>query len=296
MDNRFSFIILHYNSIEDTLACVDSIMNHCQNVDFRIYIVDNASPNGSGKMLFQEFKDSKQVVVVLSRDNLGFAKGNNLGIAKAIDDGYDDFAVVLNNDTKIIQSDFCQRIRKSYTNSNFAVLGPTIYTPLGKTHINPGRKHILKGWELSCRENFYKRGLKYIQKGNLFKYKILKKKMSVFERILSLGRPKFKYTENCILHGCCVVFSKTFFEKFSGFDDRTFLYFEEEILYAHVMNAGLKTVYDPAVEIWHKEDGSTDSVLGTGKEKTIFLYENILKSIAVYREVLEEYSQTMKDE
>lgn len=40
---KFSFVILHYNSIDDTYQCVESIEKHCQNIDYRIYIVDNAS-------------------------------------------------------------------------------------------------------------------------------------------------------------------------------------------------------------------------------------------------------------
>lgn len=110
--------------------------------------------------------------------------------------------------------------------------------------------------------------------------------MGLKRRLRSMFRAKFKYTENCVLHGCCLVLSKKFFEKFSGFDPRTFLYFEEEILYAHVIKSGLKTVYTPEIEIWHKEDGATDSVFKENIEKTTFLYENILKSIRIYKDVL----------
>lgn len=294
--NNFSFVILHYNSICDTFSCVSSIQEKCKNGNYKIYIVDNASPNDSGKLLSKKYATDNKISTILSSDNLGFAKGNNLGIAQALKDDFSDFIVVLNSDTKILQNDFCEKVAKSYEFNKFAVLGPMIYTPMGRTCINPGRRHILHGKELDSWENFYKKGLAFLKNDDFFKLKILRKMMALQQRLRNFRKPKFQYTEKCVLHGCCLIFSRDFFEKFKGFDPRTFLYFEEEILYAHVINSGLKTVYDPSVEIWHKEDGSTDSVLGTGKEKTIFLYENILKSIAVYREVLEEYSQTMKDE
>ncbi len=283
---KFSFVILHYNSIDDTYQCVESIENHCQNIDYRIYIVDNASPNHSGKLLLEKYEGKERIRIILSDENVGFAKGNNLGISQALKDGYADFVTVLNNDTKIIQDNFCELLQAQFERSNFAVLGPTIYTPLGKTSINPGRKHILQGKELDSWENFYSKGLSFLKERNFLKLKILQKQMGLKRRLRSLFRTKFKYTENCVLHGCCLVLSKKFFEKFSGFDSRTFLYFEEEILYAHVIKSGLKTVYAPEIEIWHKEDGATDSIFTDNLKKTVFLYENILKSICIYKDVL----------
>lgn len=285
---KFSFIILHYNSIDDTHDCVNSIIKNCNDVDYRIYIVDNDSPNKTGKTLFDEYSNYNQIRVILSKENLGFAKGNNLGISQALEDGYADFVIVQNNDTKIIQKNFCDLIHEQFKKSTFAVLGPTIYTPNGKTAINPGRTHILKGSELDSWENFYRNGLAFIKQEKFIRLKFLQKMMGLKRRLKSFFRTKFKYTENCVLHGCCFIFSKNFFEKFDGFDSRTFLYFEEEILYAHVIKSNLKTVYAPEIEIWHKEDGATDSIFDNNMKKTVFLYENILKSIKIYRSVLNE--------
>lgn len=284
----FSFVILHYNSIVDTEECVNSIHDKCFDYNYHIYIVDNASPNGSGKVVFEKYATDEKITVILSENNLGFARGNNLGILQALKDGYADFVIVLNNDTKIIQEEFCALIQSRFQKSNFAVLGPTIYTPSGKTSINPGRKYVLQGRELDSWENFYKRGLSFIKEGKLIRLKVLKKIMGFKRRLWSLHRQKFKYSENCVLHGCCLILSKIFFEKFNGFDPRTFLYFEEEILYAHVAMARLKTVYDPEIEIWHKEDGATDSMFENNLKKTAFLYEHILDSIKIYRSVLIE--------
>ena len=287
---KYSFIILHYNSTDDTHACVNSIVENCRNDDFRIYIVDKASPNVSGKALIAKYKHFGNIQIILSEVNLGFSKGNNLGINQACLDGYSDFIVVLNNDTKLIQKNFCNLIKNCFDYSNFAVLGPTIYTPIGRTSINPGRKYILKGRELDTWENFYRKGLSSLKEKKLIKLKVLQKIMGIKRRLRSLHRRKFKYTENCVLHGCCLIFSKKFFEKFDGFDPRTFLYFEEEILYAHVMKAGLKSVYAPEIEIWHKEDGATDSIFENNLKKTAFFYEHVLDSIKTYRSVLtEEY-------
>ena len=291
---KYAFVILHYNSIDDTIECVKSIHENCIGHDFKIYIVDNASPNNSGQTLTTKYKDDQQTKVILSKDNIGFAKGNNLGIAQALRDNYADFIVVLNNDTKIIQPNFCDLVSNQYINSKFAVLGPTIFTPIGKTSINPGRKHILQGRELDSWEKFYRKGLSYLKEKKLFKLKLIQKQVALKDRIHSIFKTKFKYTENCVLHGCCLVLSKKFFEKFSGFDSRTFLYFEEEILYAHVIKSGLKTVYAPEIEIWHKEDGATNSIFENNLKKMEFVYENILKSIKIYKHTLSEYKLNEK--
>lgn len=286
--SNFSFVILHYNTIDDTLACVSSIKEMCKKHNFQIYIVDNASPNGSGNQLEQSYSNDDDVSVILSKENLGFAKGNNLGIKKAVDDGYADFVVVLNNDTKIIQQNFCEIIANEYQKSAFAVLGPTIYTPFGMTNINPGRNHIVQGKELKNIETFYTRALKYVRNKNSFLLWFNQKKMALWSRIKSFKKPKFIYTENCLLHGCCLIFSKKYLDVMRGFDSRTFLYYEEEILYLHCTKVGLKTVYNPDLKIWHKEDGATDSVFKTSDEKLVFVYENILKSMQVYKEILQE--------
>lgn len=287
--SKFSFVILHYNTIDDTFACVESIIDNCSGSDLRIYIVDNASPNGTGETLAQKYADNDIVSVILSEENVGFAKGNNLGIEQARKDGYADFVVAMNSDTKIMQKSFCDLLDAEFKKSNFAVLGPTIYTPLGKTSINPGRDYLLQGKELEVLKNFYKKGIDLIKGNRFFRLKLHQKLMSVRHRFKTSRKREFGYTENCVLHGCCLVFSSKFFKTFNGFDDRTFLYFEEEILYARIVKSGLKTVYSPDIEIWHKEDGATDSVFFNNAEKMLFVYENTLESIEIYEKVLKEY-------
>ena len=294
--SKFAFVILHYNTLEDTFDCVNSIKNFCATAKFHIYVVDNASPNLSGSKLELKYKSDEFVTVILSKNNLGFAKGNNLGIERARQDGFNDFIVVTNSDTKIIQKDFCEKIEKYYASSSFAVLGPTIYTPKGETFINPFGNHIVCGRELIRIQKYYRMCIRLIEldfshlyflyvKLNEIKNRFIQKVWRVINRI-----PKGHfYTENCVLHGCCLVFSNLFFEKFNGFDPRTFLYVEEQILHTHIVMSGLKTIYAPEVKIWHKEDGATDSVYKNSKEKKLFQLKNILKSIDVYQEILHEY-------
>lgn len=86
--SKFSFVILHYNTIEDTRACVSSIENKCKNSEYHIYVVDNTSPNKSGGELAKTFSQKDKITVILSEENLGFAKGNNLGIHQSMKDWF----------------------------------------------------------------------------------------------------------------------------------------------------------------------------------------------------------------
>lgn len=71
------------------------------------------------------------------------------------------------------------------------------------------------------------------------------------------------------MHGCCLIFSREFFEQLNGFSPDTFM-FKEELLYLAVMRAGLLTLYEPALKIRHLEDVSTDAVYTTSEAKFNF--------------------------
>ena len=73
-----SFVILHYKNIQDTLECIASIKKQ-QNKDYSIIVVDN------GTLTKNELKQLKKETsdIICNQENLGFAKGNNLGCSYA---------------------------------------------------------------------------------------------------------------------------------------------------------------------------------------------------------------------
>ncbi len=78
-----------------------------------IIVVDNHSPNGAGVEIAEIFKECSDVIVLINEANLGFAKGNNIGIKLAVEKGA-DFVICLNNDTVLLQDDFCDILVKEY--------------------------------------------------------------------------------------------------------------------------------------------------------------------------------------
>lgn len=87
-------VILTYQTWEATLECVESIRKTCA-LPYRIYAVDNASPNGAHERLMEALGGDGDVRVIASGRNGGYGYGLNCGARAAAADGCD--AVVLSN-------------------------------------------------------------------------------------------------------------------------------------------------------------------------------------------------------
>lgn len=94
-------VLINYNSFEDTVECVQSIMAQSYS-NYRIIIVDNFSQDRDiiGNDLFLH----SHCDVILSSSNNGFAAGNNIGIKFAYEKYDPDYYWILNNDTVVDQN------------------------------------------------------------------------------------------------------------------------------------------------------------------------------------------------
>lgn len=280
---RFAFVILHYYTIEDTKKCVMSILEKCNNVN--IIIVDNASPNGTGKELENLYKNYKNIKVIINEQNLGFARGNNIGFKYAKEELNVDFIVMCNNDTYLLQSDFQKLVEEEYRNSKFAVLGPKILLPGNKVNqvvkelpTLEQLKRILFQTRLDYITNILYVNNVYNILKNLLKNILIKIK---FKKEIQIKHDVELRYENIVLHGSFLIFSKEYLEKFDGLDDRTFLYREEELLALRLKKNNLKSVYNSKIEIFHNEDSATNAITKNNRKKQIFVCENEIKSTKI---------------
>ena len=53
------------------------------------------------------------------------------------------------------------------------------------------------------------------------------------------------------------------------------------------MSQDYKLIYDPDIKVFHKEDSSTSSLFTASKDKRDFVFSNMVKSLKVYREILQ---------
>ena len=120
-----SVIILTWNGLDYTKACLSSISAQTDFPDYEVIVADNGSTDGTVEYLRQQ----AQIKCVLNGANVGFAKGNNLAIAQC-DSGRD--IILLNNDTEIEQADWITRLQAAaYSASDIGVVGCRLVRPDG---------------------------------------------------------------------------------------------------------------------------------------------------------------------
>ena len=290
---HYSFVILHYMALEMTEQCVDLLLQNFGEDSINIVIVDNASSNGSGQELKNFYISNEKVSVILNSENLGFAKGNNIGYDYAKEHFNSDFIIVMNNDVLIDDLNFLKNIQPIYEKSDFAVLGPDIYNPFEIKHQNPGRLEPLTYNEavkkhsemIEGSKNFKKYYTKLFFNRKIRSNKILKA-IFRFIKYKILKRNGIDYSKEYInphLHGSCYIFSKKFIKSRTyAFNPATFLYYEEDILCYECKNQNLKMFYSPEIHIQHLEDVSTNMVYKSDYKKEEFKLKEMIKSSEVY--------------
>lgn len=279
---KWGFSILHYKTLDMTIQCVKSLQDLYR--DIQLVIVDNGSNDGTAEILRDMFSDNN-VHIIVSNENLGFSKGNNIGYTYLKKIGC-DFIVLLNNDVIAIQSNFIDQIEGKYDNCRFDILGPQILNnqceivyayPQIPVHctiasIYIGQITCVIKWLLSFS------GLDIKLAEMISKSQLKKKEVCATKR-----------SENVQISGCCMIFSKSYINKFDGLNPAPFLYLEEEILFVRAMKNGMKIVYDPEIRIIHIGEVTMSQVMGyNSSRKRRFRYWNQFKSFFVLKEEVAE--------
>ncbi|HET8355801.1 TPA: glycosyltransferase family 2 protein [Streptococcus pneumoniae] len=278
---NFCFVILNYRTSNDTIECIKSIQK--LEGDYKIVIVDNASQNGSIERVEALFANNDEIVIIKNTKNLGFAAGNNIGYAYARTQIKADMIAVLNNDIVIKQKDFINRIFELYRNSQFHIAGPDIVSLVDGHHQSPVVEKI-NSISKANKELFKYRILRIINKIGL--YELMTRQPKKELNRISVADP-MRYQENVILHGSFVIFSPLYVsEEECAFRPDTFMYMEEPILYEYCMLKNYKTVFDPSIVIYHKEDSSTNSLYNAAYAKREFVFKNMIRSLKIYRSLL----------
>lgn len=285
MNKKVVFLILHYNSIEVTRECIDSIKKLEQQERIEIVIVDNASPNGSGKILEEEYKDDVHVHVRLNSENAGFSKGNNFGfeyIKANIDVQY---LIVANNDIVFKQPNFLNRLDQEYEKSKFDILGPDVWNTCLEVHQNPLDHSVRQKEDVDRTIRFHQIALKYY--GILYPLLCVAEKLEAKKRYCQSDKEYLLHQEGICLMGACLIFSEQYvLSKNKIFSPETYFYYEEYILTLQALRERRKIVYSPDIVVDHKEGSSTSSISSKNRLKKKFVMQNMLDAAKIYRELL----------
>ena len=117
---RVSVIILTFNNLDLTRACLDSVLKRSDYPNLEVIVVDNASTDGTPAYLEAFGQRHPEVRMVLNSENLGFAAGNNVGLEIATG----DYLVVLNNDTVVTPGWVLTLLRHFEREPALGLLGP----------------------------------------------------------------------------------------------------------------------------------------------------------------------------
>lgn len=279
-----TFIILHYNNIDETMECLDSL----EKFDSNIVVVSNSKDYDNLKLI--EKRVSK---VIINEENIGFAKANNIGCKYAIEHFQPDFLCVINNDVIIEQEDFITQVDKLYKKYKFDILGPKIL-PEKSDSCNPFYAYKTLE-EVRTRIRYTEKLIK------IYQNKFLRLLLNIYLKIKAPFRKEKKITNgtkdelNVALHGCALIFSKKYYKKFNDvFYNGTFLFHEEEFLALRAKKNNLIMLYSPKIELYHKEGSSLSKKFQKRKyDSLIFRNKEILKSLKLLEK--EMLKQEVKD-
>lgn len=234
---KVAVIIVNWNLKEDTLECLTSLGNlDLKNIELQTIVVDNGSTDGSVEAIKKKFPKTN---IIVSKKNLGFTGGNNLGIAQALKDKA-DYIWLLNNDT-VVGKEALRELIKVFKD-NVGIVGSKIYFYEGREFHNeryqPGErgKVIWYAGGFIDWQNMYgsHRGVDAVDIGQF-------------------SEP----VETDFVTGCSMIVFAKVFEKIGKLDEKFYLYLEDLDFCLRAKRAGFKLVFSPKSIVWHKNAGSS---------------------------------------
>lgn len=121
-----SIIIVSWNVKEKLRKNLKALLESEGDFKYEIFVVDNASSDGSAEMVRQEFP---QVKLIANSDNLGFAKANNQAISAAAG----RFILLLNPDMMVNKETLVQILVWARAHQDATVVGCRLIDEQGKT-------------------------------------------------------------------------------------------------------------------------------------------------------------------
>lgn len=230
MKNIF-VVILNYNGFEDTRKCLETI-HILRDKSYRLttVIVDNGSGTEELKNLKTLIKIKYPGIILLENGkNLGFARGNNVGIRFALAKGA-DFVFILNNDTLMEMNFLRNLVRMAHPISSpvvrfreFADKPKMMYDLGGFVNWWTGRTYHLNAYD---------------------------------EDLAKYSKEKFLVVD--YVAGCSMLVRKDVFERIGLLDEKYFIYFEDVDFCVTAQKNGFQVIVDREGYIYHKLGGSMD--------------------------------------
>ena len=230
---QLSIIIVNYNTRELLRRCLCSIFSQATEMDFEVFVVDNASTDGSREMLEQEFPQVKKIYF---HENRGFSAANN----EAIKQTAGEYVLLLNSDTDVADGAIWKTVAFMQQRPEASIVGCKLLN--ADETLQPSCRSFPSVWNIFS-ESFFL----YL----------------LFKRSWLFGGYYMSYFDHesirevDVVMGAFMLIRKTVFETIGLFDETYFMYAEETDFCYRAHKAGFKTFFFPGASIIHLGGGST---------------------------------------
>lgn len=226
-----SILVINYKTKELTEECLKSISlaypTQLKNGEFEFLVLDNGSNDESLEYLKKFANSFPGIYIVESKENLGFAKGQNFLAKKA----KGEYLFFLNSDVKVKDSGLLGTISYLENSKEVGILGAKLIRPNGSVEKSTG--------------SFY----------TPFNLVLV---MLGFERF-GLVRKSYSHIQKVDwVSGGAMMVKKSVFDELNGFDEHYFMYVEDMDLCYRARKKNIEVVYFPDFVIDHMEHGSSN--------------------------------------
>lgn len=247
-----SFIIPSWNTRELLRQCLNSIYKNRPNLSFEVWVIDNASTDGSVDEIPELFPEVK---LVKNSKNLGYAGANNQAARSAEGANF----LLLNSDTVIHLNAVDELFEYLSTHANVAAVGPKLLNGDGSLQISasPGPSLGREFWRLFHLDHF-------IPIGHYPRSKFITSQPLSVE----------------VLLGACIMVKKSVIDQIGLFDEEYFMYSEEVDLCERIRKKGWALHWLPGPEVTHFGGMSTRQ---DSERMFLELYRNKIKFFRKHR-------------
>lgn len=241
--------IASYNTSDLLTRCLNSIYKNTRNVNLEVIVVDNASSDGTKKMIKENFK---KVKLIENKKNLFFTVANNqaLKLAKG------RYFLILNSDTYFVDNSIRKMIEKMDKNSRIGAVGGTEVYENGEI--------ILTGSKFSSPLiDFYE--LSFI--GKRFKNKKIINRFKM-NRISRLSDFDVDMTSDAFL-----MVRTNILKELGGYDPKLLLYYTENDLCLRIKKKGFRILHMSEARVVHTVSASVKKI---GWKKLDIYYHDLL--------------------
>lgn len=235
---RLSIIIVSWNVRDLLQACLRSVEGQgwVMNEELETIVVDSGSQDGTPQMVQAAFP---WVRLVAERDNVGFARGNNLGLALA----QGEFLLLLNPDTELHPHALTRMVSYLQERPEVGLLGPQLLNSDGSCQSSrrrfPGLATAL--FESTWLQPYAPRRL--------------------LQRYYAEDLPDDATHEVDWVVGACMLTRPAVVQQVGGLDEGYFMYSEELDWQRRIRAAGWRVVYHPAAQVTHHAGKSSEQVV-----------------------------------